>query len=432
MVRYPPKRRPCTKMWKHTNFFVLIMVFMMVSQPAFAMDYNNRETFQMDDEFSTADRFEMMKEDPDNNCKIAIDNMIAKTFKKFTDEPNKKNKDEYLVALDGLKEIPRECSDVQFQKIKQKMRCEAGIGEVIIPVINKNHDVKILAIKQLNRPDECGEEQFKKIKQEVIDAFNDQKLQALTQNIYSKLSNQSYSDRHKELKERIEDILKLDAECLEQIVQISNGSPSFEIKYGKKIEGQVMKSAKHLQCKKYLEDWEKTVADEKKFELAEHIDTCSKQNLYSGEDLRENQKIVDAASQFYKQAVIARKSNSIDDVNSKSKDTNVTDGKCCKYFTIVSCIIIIVIVVVILFSENDEEEEEENEEDEENPNTPAEIEESLSQDLGNSESIKHAIDNMNVVHKENKVDQIASSHEKIDVDGLVDVNATVEEVHVSE
>jgi len=107
-------------------------------------------------------------------------------------------------------------------------------------------------------------------------------------------------------------------------------------------------------------------------------------------------------------------------IEEKKKNLGIAASKTsssCKYFTIVLCIIFIVIVAVILFSENDEE----------NLNTSADIEKGPSPDLGNSESIEQAIENMNVVHKENKFDQIAGTHETIDVDGLFNVNTTVEE-----
>jgi len=371
MAHYPPTRRPCTKMWEHTYFFVVIMVFMMVSQPAFAMKdiiHENKDRIPHRDEM-------------DDYCRMAIAQKTEHTLGKFMSNKNQENKDKYIANLESL-----------------------------------------------TKPSNCDtEERFKKIKQEMIDNNNHNCNYWILDTIREALDLNLETATEEKIKKAL--LKEENVKYIKQIVQVSKESAWMEKEFKEQFIGIAIRVSKQLQlqCEKYLEDWKGNVV-KKTSELAQNIGMCSENKLYNDKYLLENQQFFNAALQFNKKADAKRSNVS----NNDSNNDEVTDRKCCKYFTIVLCIIIIVIVVVILYSKNDEDEE--KEEDEENPNTSADIEEGPSQDLGNSESIKHAIDNMNVVHKENKVDhdQIAGSHEKIDMDGLVNPNATVEEVHVSE
>jgi len=364
------------------------MVFMMVSQSAFAMEKDQHH--------------QKKKKDQDNECEQAIESenrLVSLQVRKamqdylYAEEKNdqvlKDSNMQYINALTSLNlthdENQNECNHYkgQFENCKENIKCRAVIViEIMLTLKEPENDDYINFFKTLKRPTdselECKDDKFEEIRQEGLDDFNSRKINEIIDKL----------DLVEQTEKKVEKVLsaKNNIKYLKQIIQISIDSPSLETEETN-IVGVAIRVSKRL-----------------------NKPVTPKSTVVNSKD----------------------ETNNVD-VNSKNETNNVdvTDRKCCKYFTIVSCIIIIVIVVVILFSENDEEEEA-KEEDEENPNTPADIEEVSFQDLENSESIKHAIDNMNVVHKGNKVDQIASSREKIDGDGLVDVNATVEEVYVSE
>jgi len=367
---------------------------MMVFQSAFAMEKNQHHKYQHQD----------------SNCRKAItgiftikqaENNFHQAVNDYQEQKNKENyqvqlkkcKMHYINALNKLsydflsklsydKDVCNSYED-QFENVKESIKCHAVFDmEMTLTLKGMENDDYIIFFKTLKQPTEleCKDDKFKEIRQKGLDEINLKKIKEIIKDLdlYIWIGDDEPIESVGKTEEKFENVLSAEnnIKYLEQIIQISIDSPSLETETTD-IVGVAIRVSKRL-----------------------------------------NKPVTP------KSTVV----NSKDETN----NVDVTDRKCCKYFTIVSCIIIIVIVVVILFSENDEEEEEEKEEDEENPNTPADIEEGSSQDLGNSESIKHAIDNMNVVHKGNKVVQIASSREKIDVDGLVDVNATVEEVHVSE
>jgi len=343
MIHQPPKRLPFSKMWKHIYFFVVIMMFIIASQPAFAMNDSSQDEEERDPYTKVHDILKNKKLNLWFQNDEQTESKIIKAFK---------NKDNHKYVK-RIFEIAKESPDLGKSWKEYPVGIAIRISKQMIDIENEMAMESII--------DEYFEEEF--------------------------FHNNTRSNNEKE--EMIRKAFLENDQFLKNIVRISNESPSLETEYAESV-GIAIRVSKKL-------DKSTTGTDPK-----------------------------------YSNAVSNGESNNDAVTDHKSNNFNATDQKWCKYFTIVLCIIIIVIVVVILFSENDEEEEEAKKEDEENPNTPADIEESLSQDLGNSESIKHAIDNMNVVHKGNKVDQIASSHEKIDVDGLFDVNETVEEVHVSE
>jgi len=131
MIRHPLAKRSYRKMWNPIYFFVVMIVFMMVSQPVFATDVIEEK-----------------------KCEMAISAAI--TMQKTISE------------LEALKES--ECKGEELEMlvdIENKQRCEQSVAFMLLNVNAASKEEFNTFVSELEQPAKCTADEFEKIKQDI-------------------------------------------------------------------------------------------------------------------------------------------------------------------------------------------------------------------------------------------------------------------------